>query len=148
MPEVRTDEVLEISGLAEEGTNIITVSMIFWDNLIRSSRLLVCISRLQDCLKPRVKQDLRSSESFRRLPPQEAADEAAGFGGDVVRNTELSTPDFGKQSARVRVMEGIASHQQGIEHHSQTPHIGRFSRVSSCRVQDLRTDVCGAAVLV
>lgn len=134
MLEVRTTEVFEISRLAEEGTNIVTVSMVFWNNLIRSSRLLVCISRLQDRLEPRVKQDLRSSESFRGLPPQEAADEASGFGGDVVRNTELSTPDFGKQSARVRVMEGIASHQQSIEHHSQTPHVSRFSRVSPCRV--------------
>lgn len=57
-------EVCEISWLAEEGTNIVTVSVVFWNNLIQSSRLLVCISRLQDCLEPRVKQDLRSSESF------------------------------------------------------------------------------------
>lgn len=138
----------QISGLAEEGADIVTVSVVFWNNLIQSSRLLVCISRLQDRLKPRVKQDLRSSESFGGLPPQEAADEASGFGGDVLRDTELSTSDFGKQGARVRVMEGIASHQQGVEHHSQTPHVSRFSRVSPCRVQDLRADVRRAAVLV
>lgn len=34
-------EVLEISGLAEEGTDIVIVSMVFWNDLIGSSRLLV-----------------------------------------------------------------------------------------------------------
>lgn len=122
--------------------------MVFWNNLIRSSRLLVCISRLQDRLEPRMKQDLRSCESFGGLPPQEAADEASGFGGDVVRNTELSTADFGKQSTRVRVMEGIASHEQGVEHHSQTPHVGRLPRVGPRRVEDLGADVGGTAVFI
>lgn len=118
------DEVREISGLAEEGTDIVIVSMVFWNDLIGSPCLLVCISWLQDRLEPGMEQDLWGRESFRGLPPQEAADEASGFGGDVVRNTELSAADFGKQSARVRVVEGIASHQQGVEHHSQAPHVG------------------------
>lgn len=95
-----------------------------------------------------MEQDLRGCESFRGLPSQEAADEASGFGGDVVGNTELSAADFGKQSARVRVVEGIASHEQGVEHHSQTPHVGRLPRVRPRCVEDLGADVSGTAVLI
>lgn len=53
------------------------------------------------CSLVQMEQDLRSCESLGRFSSQEAADEAPGFGGNVLRNAELSTADFGEKGTRV-----------------------------------------------
>lgn len=116
MPGVRIMRFLRFWGLAEEGTNV-TVLLVLWNDLIWSSYFWVDVPRFQDRLKPGVQQDLGGSESLGGLPSQEAANEAPGFGGNVFRNAELSTPNFGKKGTGVWVMEGVSSNQKRVKHH-------------------------------
>jgi hypothetical protein len=48
-----------------------------------------------------MEEDFGSSKSLGRLSSQETANEAPGFGGNVVRNAELSTSDFGEKGTGI-----------------------------------------------
>lgn len=100
MPCVRISRFLRFSGLAEEGTHV-TVLLELGHSLVCGSHFRVDVAGFQGGFEPGMEQDLGSRESLGGLPSQEAANEAPGFGGNVLWNAELSTSDFGEEGAGV-----------------------------------------------
>ena len=98
--------------------------------------------------EPGVVQQLAGREALGRLAAQQAADQAAGLGREGLGEAEVAAADLGEERARLHIVEGVAAHQDGVEHDAQAPHVRRLARVAAAAVQDLGTHVRGAAVLV
>lgn len=93
-------------------------------------------------------QHLFRCQSLARVHPQEAPDEAFGFGGQVFGQCVAPPPDLAEQAAGLGVVEGVAAHQHGVQHHPEGPAVGSTAGVVAGRAEDLGADVGRAAVLV
>ena len=98
---------------------------------------------------PGVLGDLARSQPLRGLAPQQTAQQALGLRRHRVRDRELAPLDLAEQGQGLGVMEGVAPHQHGVEHHPEAPDVGGPARVAPpAGAEDLGGDVGGAAVLV
>lgn len=93
-------------------------------------------------------QDLFRCQSLARVHPQEAPNEAFGFGGEVLGQGVAPPPDLAEQAAGLGVVEGVTANQHRVQHHPEGPAVGGAARVVAGRAEDLRADVGRAAVLV
>lgn len=97
-------------------------------------------------VEPWMDEHLRSSQSLSGLSPEEAAQEAASLQWQALWQVDHPPTDFREQGGRVRVMEGVAAHQHGVQHDPQAPGIRLLPWVTAPAAQDLWADVCWAAM--
>lgn len=98
--------------------------------------------------EPGMVQDLPRGEALRRLSPQDATDEASRLGRQRLGDAELAAADLAEERAGLHVVEGIAAHEDGVEHDAQAPHVRRLAGVAAVRVEDFGADVGRTAMLV
>lgn len=120
-----------------------------WYRLFRRTRVLLAQHRFlqrRRLLEPRVSEQLGRCQSFPGFFSQQALQQTLGRGRQALWQTALTSADFGKQRGRVRVVEGVAANQHGVQHDPQAPHVGHLAGVRRRAAEDLWADVSGAAV--
>ena len=88
-------------------------------------------------------EQLRGGQSLCRLLPQQALQQTLGPRREALRQAALAPADLREEGGGVRVVEGIAPHQHGVQHYPQTPHVRLLAGVRSRAAEDLGADVGG-----
>ena len=95
------------------------------------------------------RQQVFRRHSLRRILAQEGVDDDASDRRDAGGDLEESSTDLPEQVSRIRVVEGIATHEHREQNHPQGPAVGATTRVPAVHGgQDLRRRVDWAAVLL
>lgn len=91
-------------------------------------------------------QDLPGREALCGLPAEDTPDQTLGLGRQGLWDAEVAPADLTEQGAGFYIVEGVATHQDGVEHDAQRPDVGRLARVAAAGVEDLGADVGRAAM--
>ena len=117
--------------------------------------------------KPGMNKNVLSRNSLAWVFSQQTFDQTFSSGTEIVWQSELSSPDLSKQTTVFSTMKGISatkaqlqiwfnkifryilpSHQHGVEHHPQAPHVRWPARVLGVGPENLRRHVGRTPVLV
>lgn len=99
-------------------------------------------------VEPWVQQNVCGLQPLHGWLSEHAAHKRLGSGRQSLWDCEGTPADFTEQGSRLHILKGVATHQHGVEHHSQAPNVCCLSRVWMPWVQDLRSHIGWAAMFV